>query len=86
VRVEGLSDAALLAAMGEGDAWAWGEFYTRFRPVLAAFARRAGATPEEREVCVDEVLADQGARLTIPGPRCPPNSAPTSCVPRGIAC
>ena len=67
VRAEAYTDGELLGGMRDGDAWAWSEFYARFRPVLAAYARRAGASPEELEACVDEVLADQGARLTGPG-------------------
>lgn len=71
VRAESMGDAALVAAMREGDPWAWREFYVRFRPGLAAFARRAGASAEEVEASVDEVLADQAERLTAPAATVP---------------
>ena len=78
-RVMALDDRALLEAMRAGDEWAWSEFHARFRPVLAAAARRArlpaDAGTTEADALVDEVLADEAMRLTAPGASVVPNVA-----------
>lgn len=78
-RAEALDDAALLGAMRDGDAWAWGEFVVRFRPVLADYARRARVPAGVRGAFVDDVLADEAGRLAGPaacaGKPAPPNLA-----------
>lgn len=70
-----LGDAALVAAMRDGDAWAWGEFVARFQPRLDAFAQRVGIPDGERAECVEDVLADEALRFTRRGatPRLPGN-------------
>ena len=62
-RVRALADADLLAAMRDGDSWAWGEFGTRFEPVLLMYARRLGVPSEVRRERVLDLLADEGMRL-----------------------
>jgi RNA polymerase sigma factor (sigma-70 family) len=37
-------------------AWAWNEFYARYAPVIAGFARKMGARPSEVDDLVQEVL------------------------------
>lgn len=60
-----LDDQALVAAMREGDDWAFGEFLARFRPVLAQYAE--GRIPSELHAeCIDEVLEDEALRLVNP--------------------
>jgi DNA-directed RNA polymerase specialized sigma24 family protein len=62
-RVRALTDAGLVAAMRDGDTWAWGEFGTRFEPVLLAYARRLGVPSEVRRERVLDLLADEGMRF-----------------------
>src|SRR5689334_4145588 len=64
-RVRALDDQALVAAMRDGDDWAFGEFLARFRPALAQYA--VGRIPSELHAeCVDEVLEDEALRLVNP--------------------
>jgi DNA-directed RNA polymerase specialized sigma24 family protein len=70
-RVASLDDAALVAAMRADDAYAWSEYFHRYRPVLLAYARRvrlsAGLTDGDvQNALVDELLADEAVRLTGP--------------------
>jgi len=64
-RVRALDDLALVAAMRDGDDWAFGEFLARFRPVLVQYA--VGRIPSELHAeCIDEVLEDEALRLVNP--------------------
>ena len=64
-RVRALDDQALVAAMREGDDWAFGEFLARFRPALVQYAE--GRVPSELHAeCIDEVLEDEALRLVNP--------------------
>jgi len=64
-RVRALDDEALVAAMREGNEWAFGEFLARFRPVLVQYAH--GRIPSELHAeCIDEVLEDEVLRLVNP--------------------
>jgi DNA-directed RNA polymerase specialized sigma24 family protein len=76
VRAEGMGDAALVAAMRDGDAWAWGEFCARYRPVLADFAHRAGADADEAAACAQDVLVERTERLVAPGAKVPAHLGP----------
>jgi hypothetical protein len=49
--------------MRTGDTWAWGEFGTRFEPLLVAYARRIGVPHDVRRELVLDLLADEGLRL-----------------------
>jgi DNA-directed RNA polymerase specialized sigma24 family protein len=49
--------------MRGGDTWAWGEFGTRFEPVLLAYARRFGIPAETRRELVLDLLADEGMKF-----------------------
>jgi len=62
-RVRALTDAGVIAAMREGDTWAWGEFGVRFEPLLLAYARRIGIPADARKERVLDLLADEGMRL-----------------------
>jgi hypothetical protein len=62
-RVRALTDAGVIAAMREGDTWAWGEFGMRFEPLLLAYARRIGIPADARRERVLDLLADEGMRL-----------------------
>lgn len=70
-RAVALDDRALVDAMRAGDPWAWSEFPTRFRPILAAAARGErmpdGVAVTATEALVDEVLNDEAQRLVAPG-------------------
>ena len=64
-RVRALDDLALVAAMRDGDDWAFGEFLARFRPVLVQYT--VGRIPSELHAeCIDEVLEDEALRLVNP--------------------
>jgi hypothetical protein len=61
-RVRALGDRELIDTMRASDDWAYGEFLTRFRPLLVAYAQ--GRIPSELfPECVDEVLEDEAMRL-----------------------
>ena len=62
-RVRALTDAGVIAAMRQGDSWAWGEFGVRFEPLLLAYARRIGIPADVRRERVLDLLADEGMRL-----------------------
>jgi hypothetical protein len=62
-RVRALTDAGVIAAMRDGDLWAWGEFGVRFEPLLLAYARRIGIPADARRERVLDLLADEGMRL-----------------------
>ena len=62
-RVRALTDASVIQAMRDGDAWAWGEFGVRFEPVLLEYARRIGIPADIRRERVLDLLADEGMRL-----------------------
>jgi hypothetical protein len=71
MQVAALDDRALLAAMRSGDAYAWSEFDARFRPALTAYAGRVRLSPgltdaDVADALVDDLLAEEGARLTAP--------------------
>jgi hypothetical protein len=70
-RARVLDDRSLLAAMAGGDHWAWNEFMERFRPLLLAFARQTGIPEEDWDECVNDLLEDEGLRLTRHGVRLP---------------
>jgi len=70
-RAAALDDRALIVAMRADDVHAWAEFDARFRPPLVALARRvplsAGLTDAEvADALVDDLLAEEAARLTAP--------------------
>lgn len=62
-----LDDGALLDAMAATSPWAWLEFDERFRPLLERYAVHAEIPVAEWPVCIAEVLAVEGTRLTLPG-------------------
>lgn len=68
-RLAALDDRSLVVAMASDDAYAWSEFFRRFRPMLTAYARRvrvtAGLTDADvQNALVDELLASEAVRLT----------------------
>lgn len=68
-----LDDAALLDAMAAADPWAWLEFDERFRPLLERYAVHAEISVSDWPVCINEVMADEGTRLTLAGVERPRN-------------
>ena len=64
-RGRALEDQALVAAMREGNDWAFGEFLARFRPVLVQYAE-GRILSELHAECIDEVLEDEALRLVNP--------------------
>ena len=68
-----LDDAGLLDAMAAADPWAWLEFDERFRPLLERYAVHAEISVADWPVCIAEVMADEGVRLTLPGVERPRN-------------
>jgi DNA-binding CsgD family transcriptional regulator len=62
-----LGDAALARALASADPAVWAEFDARFRPLLAAYARRVRIPPALWPQCVDEVLEDEAMRLADGG-------------------
>jgi DNA-directed RNA polymerase specialized sigma24 family protein len=63
----------LLAEMRVGDERAWSSFLALFRPVLLEYVRRKGIPREFWDACVDEVLADESARLVSAARPLPPD-------------
>jgi DNA-directed RNA polymerase specialized sigma24 family protein len=58
-----MGDAALVAALRCEDEGALREFYLRFRPLLRRAAAGLGIDPAERDVLVDDCLADVAVHL-----------------------
>ena len=65
-RVRALGDAALVAAMREGDPWALGEFMARFTSPLESYARASRIPRSDWNVCVVGVLEAEALRLARP--------------------
>ncbi|MFN2399801.1 MAG: RNA polymerase sigma factor [Gemmatimonadaceae bacterium] len=68
-----LNDLELIDAMRRKDAWAWAEFFERFRRLLTRHAAHIRIPSEHWDVCIEEVLTAAAAHYSTPGVT-PPSS------------